>query len=130
MKLTSAIIIIILIAISCRHDGYTPTSPIGEYEINEDIKFFYSPEKADIFELGDEVLIEYRVFSNSDVVDIQILRKTSVSYILAEDEKNDGQFVWRTDDEVKPSNHYQIKIINPSNRDVFIMSERFGLISK
>ena len=131
LRVTTYVILalLLLLSTSCRRNSYTPADPNSDYEIDRDIEFFYKPQKADIYYLGDSVPIEYRVFSNSDVVDIYVIKKTSVIYQIALRTENDGKFTWNTDLSTRPSVHYQIKIVNPQNTEVFILSESFGVIA-
>lgn len=128
IRLTTLILLITLLT-SCRYNNYTPSEPVDDYSVDLDLDLFESPEKADIFYLGDEVPIEYKKFSQSEYVNVHIIKKGVTQYILAQRTPNDGSFVWRTNDEIRTSVQYQVKIENAFDADIYIVSKRFGLIS-
>lgn len=128
IRLTTLILLITLLT-SCRYNNYTPSEPVDDYSVDLDLDLFESPEKADIFYLGDEVPIEYKKFSQSEYVNVHIIKKGVTQYTLAQRTPNDGSFVWRTNDEIRTSVQYQVKIENAFDADIYIVSKRFGLIS-
>ncbi len=131
MKNLSIILLFIFIftLTSCRYDGYTPTGPEADFTIDDEIQFFQKPERGDIYHLGDSISIEYSTFTTSDLVNIYIIKKSHVIYKIAEEEENDGNFIWQTNDDTQTSVQYQIKIENPEDPEIFILSDRFGVIN-
>lgn len=129
-RVTTIILVLAAVITSCRYNSYTPVEPGDTFQIYPEVDFFYSPEKADIFYLGDDVPIEYRRFSQSDIVNIYIIKKGKVIYTLAQRTQNDGSFIWKTNSTLNTSVQYQVKIENASDTDIYILSKRFGLISK
>lgn len=127
LRLTTILVLIVLLT-SCRYNNYTPSEPVDDYSVDLDLELFKSPEKADIFYLGDDVPIEYKIFSQSEYVNIHIIKKGATQYTLAQRTPNDGSFIWQTDSDIRTSVQYQVKIENAFDPNIYIMSKRFGLI--
>ncbi|MCZ7603336.1 MAG: Ser-Thr-rich GPI-anchored membrane family protein [Melioribacteraceae bacterium] len=130
MKNLILFFLLILLFASCRNENYTPTEVNELFDFDPDFEVFHKPQKGNIFYLGDEIDVEYRVFSNSDFINLYAEKKGSIMFTIAENVPNTGQFKWQTNKQMIPSVHYQIRIVNPNNQDIYALSERFGIISK
>ena len=91
---------------------------------------FLEPDKGDIYYLGDIIDIEYRSFSNSERVNIYLEKKGDIVFTVRENVPNNGVYKWNSPSSLRPSVHFQVKIVDASRTNVFILSERFGIIAK
>lgn len=106
-------------------DGTEPESIIeATYETSKIV--VTNPVYASIWKPGDSLKIKW--ISNSvSKIDIQLFRKNNYQFTIAENIENTGSFDWQIPIDINISNHYQLKIINHNNPEVFQFSDRFGI---
>lgn len=130
--LQKAVIILLLILgfVSCRYNNFTPSEPESQINTGFDFQIFEQPEKADIYYFGDVVPIKYNSFSNSSTIDIHVVKKGTLRYVIGSGVKNNGFYSWQTNENIIPSVHYQIKIVDPKDARIFALSESFAVIPR
>ena len=118
----------LLILGGCRQifgDGTAPESIVEvPYETSQIV--VTNPAYASIWKPGDLLKIKWIATSISKI-EIQLYRKSSYQFTLANNIENTGSFDWQIPIDINISNHYLLKIINHSNPDVYQFSDRFGI---
>lgn len=122
--------IIALSIVSCRNNNFTPSEPKSQIKPDTDFQIFEEPEKADIYYLGDIVPIRFKSFSNSKTIDIHVVKKGTLRYVIGTNIQNTGSYSWQTNENIIPSVHYQIKLIDPKDERIYALSESFAVIQK
>ena len=106
-------------------DGTAPESIVEvPYETSQIV--VTNPAYAAIWRPGDLLKIKWIATSISKI-EIQLYRKSSYQFTLANNIENTGSFDWQIPIDINISNHYLLKIINHSNPDVYQFSDRFGI---
>jgi len=85
-----------------------------------------NPVYASIWKPGDNLKIKW-IATSIIRIDIQLFRKSSYQFTIAENIENTGLFDWQIPTDINISNHYQLKIINHNNPEIFQFSDRFGI---
>jgi hypothetical protein len=130
-KISFLLFILVFVTTSCRYDSYIPPGPVVDNDIpDNDIQLIMSPQKGDVYYVGDEIVINYLTFTSSSTIDIYGQKKGSIIHTIAKGVPNSGTFVWKTDDTVPRSNHYQIRLVNSNDENIYIVGEQFGIVSK
>lgn len=124
------LLILALSIISCRNNNFTPSEPESQINPGVDFQIFEQPEKADIYYFGDIVPIKYKSFSNSKTIDIHVVKKGTLMYVIGTGIQNTGSYSWHTNENIIPSVHYQIKLIDPKDERIYALSESFAVIPR
>lgn len=85
-----------------------------------------SPKQGSIWKPRDTMVVEW-INNSIERIDIRLYRKSVYQFTIDDDIKNIERFSWKIPDDINPSNHYILKIINHNNTDVFEFSARFGI---
>lgn len=85
-----------------------------------------SPEHGDILKPGDVLNIKWLAVSINRI-DIELYRKSSYQFTIAENTESTGSFDWSIPGNINLSNHYFVKIINHNNSNTCEFSGRFGI---
>ncbi len=93
-------------------------------------KFIISqPEENDYFSPGETITIEWLTFSSIAKADIFLYRKSQSQFAIILNEKNTGSYSWEIPQNIHPSLHYSIKVVNSSNNREFNFSGSFSILN-
>lgn len=93
-------------------------------------KFIISqPEENDYFSPGETITIEWLNFSSIAKADIFLYRKSQSQFAIILNEKNTGSYSWEIPQNIRPSLHYSIKVVNSSNYREFNFSGSFSILN-
>jgi Kre9/KNH-like N-terminal Ig-like domain len=93
-------------------------------------KFIISqPEENDYFSPGETIAIEWLTFSSIAKADIFLYRKSQSQFAITLNEKNTGSYSWEIPQNIRPSLHYSIKVVNSSNNREFNFSGSFSILN-
>lgn len=93
-------------------------------------KFIISqPEENDYFSPGETITIEWLTFSSIAKADIFLYRKSQSQFAIILNEKNTGSYSWEIPQNIRPSLHYSIKVVNSSNNREFNFSGSFSILN-
>lgn len=130
MRANIFIILSILFLISCREDNQAPTQIADEVENYETPNVFIKPAFGEVYHLGDNIMIEYEPFHNTETVDLYVEKKGQIRYVLGKGIQATGRHNWQTHSSTLTSVHYQIKIVHPDNDEIYSLSDVFELRPK
>jgi hypothetical protein len=85
-----------------------------------------SPPNGSVWKHGDTIEIKW-IAASIKRVSIQLFRKSDYKLTLADDLENTGYFNWTVPTNIPSSNHYSIKVLNSSDKNVFELSGRFSI---
>ncbi|MCH7516788.1 MAG: hypothetical protein IIB08_06665 [Bacteroidetes bacterium] len=93
-------------------------------------KFFISqPEENDYFSPGETITIKWLTFSTIAKADIFLYRKSQSQFAIILNKKNTGSYLWHIPQNIRPSLHYSIKVVNSSNYKEFDFSGSFSILN-
>ena len=93
-------------------------------------KFFISqPEENDYFNPGETISIKWLNFSSIAEVDIFLYKKNQSQFAIILNKKNTGSYLWHIPQNIRPSLHYSIKVVNSSNIEEFDFSGSFSILN-
>ena len=118
----------LLVLEGCRQifgDGTEPET-IVQVPDETSLIVFTNPVYASIWKPDDNLEIKW-IATSITRIDIQLFRKNSYQFTIANNIENESSFDWQIPVEIIISNHYQLKIINHNNSDVYQFSDRFGI---
>jgi hypothetical protein len=89
-----------------------------------------SPARGDFYAPGDLIEIKWLTsFSSVSYVDILLYRKSTLQRIIIENTQNLGSYSWRIPNVIDNSVHYNFKIVDSNNPEVFNYSGQFGILN-
>jgi hypothetical protein len=122
----SILLIVIFISLlpGCRNDN-------DNYELPAAVGFtdsrVNSPAEGDIILRGTEMFISWSGFKTPEVR-LELWKKKNYYYqLISPVQVNYGSYKWIVPPETPASVSYQVKIVNPDNRDEYIYSEFFSI---
>ena len=124
--------IIISLCTGCRQlfggatdPGFTTT----EYEYVEKI-IVTSPVRGDFYAPGDLIEINWLTsFSTVTNVSIFLYKKSALQRTIANNISNQGSYTWHIPYMIDNSVHYNFKVVDSNNPEVFNYSESFGILN-
>lgn len=88
-----------------------------------------SPARGDFYAPGDLIEIKWLTsFSSVSNVNILLYRKSALQRTIIADTRNAGSFSWRIPDVIDNSVHYNFKVVDSNNPEVFNYSGSFGIL--
>ena len=130
LLLTAAVALLIIPG--CRQSNETG-SDIGSISPNlyHDEKIFISqPKGYEFFNPGETITIKWITFSSIAKADIFLYRKNQSQFAIILNKKNTDSYLWRIPQNIRPSLHYSIKVVNSSDYKEFDFSESFSILTK
>ncbi|MCH7723788.1 MAG: hypothetical protein IIA49_08550 [Bacteroidetes bacterium] len=87
------------------------------------------PEENDYFSPGETITIKWLTFSTIAKADIFLYRKSQSQFAIILNKKNTGSYLWHIPQNIRPSLHYSIKVVNSSNYKEFDFSGSFSILN-
>ena len=123
--------ILILLFTGCRQlfgGANDPGFITTDYEYVEKI-IVTSPARGDFYAPGDLIEIKWLTsFSSVSNVNILLYRKSALQRMIIKNTQNFGSYFWRIPDVIDNSVHYNFKVVDSNNPEVFNYSGSFGII--
>jgi len=127
-----SVAIIILLLTGCRQLLGGATDPgfiTTNYEYVEKI-IVTSPARGDFYAPGDLIEIKWLTsFSTVSNVNILLYRKSALQRTIANSIVNQGSYTWHIPYMINNSVHYNFKVVDSNNPEVFNYSESFGILN-
>lgn len=91
--------------------------------------FISQPEENDYFSPGETITIKWLSFSSIAEADIFLYRKNQSQFAIILNKKNTGSYSWNIPQNIRPSLHYIIKVVNSSDYREFDFSGSFNILN-
>ncbi len=127
----SAAILITLLT-GCRQllgEANDPGIIASDIELVEKIKVTL-PARGEIYAPGDLIEIKWLTsFSSVSKLKILLYKKSALQRTIIKDTQNLGSYFWRIPDVIDNSVHYNFKVVDSNNPEVFNYSGQFGILN-
>ncbi|MCH9028838.1 MAG: hypothetical protein IH819_04325 [Bacteroidetes bacterium] len=115
LLLTAAVTLLIIPG--CRQlneEGSNIVSISGYSDFDEKI-LISEPKGNEIFRPGETIAIKWLSLSTIAKADIFLYRKSQSQITIVLHKRNTGSYLWHIPQNIRPSLHYSIKVVNSSN---------------
>lgn len=115
-----------ILTIGCREEDFnSPSETITSFNSNSLVVI--SPKLGDIWFINNSYEIRWIPSSNTSEIVIHLYRKYILKKVILSGNENDGSFIYYVRPDLKTSNLYRLKFINPKDTNDFEFSQYFSI---
>lgn len=127
--LTAAVALLIIPGCRQLNEEGSDIISISGYSVFDEKILISEPKGNELFRPGETINIKWLSLSTIAKADIFLYRKSQSQFAIVLNKSNTGSYLWHIPQNIRPSLHYSIKVVNSSNIEEFDFSGSFSILN-